>query len=339
MTAEKMHIDDRSLMEFSGQMGLLLKSGFSLEESLALLREEGDAPWLRELARELEQTGSLTGAAAHLRGAPVYFTEMIRLGEETGRLDEVLEQLRAHYSRELAIRQSIRGAIAYPALLLGMLAIVLAVLLTRVLPVFDRVFAQLGSRLTGLSRALADLGETLRGGGLAAAAILAAVTALVLFLRRRGRPGILGRIPWVARVRELFFLCRFSGGLALVLSSGVSAERALELVSGLVTDPEQLKKTADARQQLEQTGDLVAALRESRILTGSAARLALVGQRSGTLDTALAQIAEDARQEADRRLDDGVALIEPVLVIVLSLVVGAVLLSVLMPMLGILSAL
>lgn len=339
MIAKKKHIDDRALMEFSGQMGLLLKSGFSLEEGLALLREEGDTPWLRTLARELEQTGSLTGAAAHLKGTPVYFTEMIRLGEETGRLDEVLDRLRAHYAREMAIRQSIRGAIVYPALLLGMLAIVLTVLLTRVLPVFDRVFAQLGSRLTGLSRALADLGDTLRGGGLAAAAILAAVAAAVLLLRRRGRPGILGRLPWVARIRGLFSLSRFSGGLALVLASGVSAERALELVSGLVTDPAYLKKTAAARQRLEQTGDLVAALRESRILTGAAARLALVGQRSGTLDTALAQIAEDARQEADRRLDDAVALIEPVLVIVLSLVVGAVLLSVLMPMLGILSAL
>lgn len=333
--------ENEALMEFSGQMARLLKAGFSLEEGIGLLREEKTGPVLEKLAEGLAQTGSLTGAVAAFESAPVYFKEMIRVGEETGRLDEVLERLEAHYARELSIRRGIRSAIAYPALMLTMLAVILTVLLVKVMPVFDSVFAQLGSRLTGLSRVLAELGGVLRENALAVAAAVLVLLAGLIFLERKSGAALklLRRLPWFSRVWEQLALCRFSGALALVISSGVSSERALELAAGLSADPVFAARTEQARELLEQTGDLVAALRGSGILTGAPARLAVVGQRTGSLETALDRIAEEAREEADRKVSAAIGMIEPSLVIILSLLVGVVLLSVLMPMLGILSAL
>lgn len=327
------------LIEFCGHMAVMLKAGFSLEQALELLREENPTPRLEAVSKALEETGSLTGAVSLMEKAPTYFHEMIRLGEETGRLDEVLEQLKHHYERELSIRRSIRGAVAYPAMMIVMLIAVVAVLLTRVLPVFDRVFAQLGTRLTGLSRMLADLGELLRQHGLVMLLVLAALAAAAFLLTRGKGLKLIRRLPWFSRVCDLFSLCRFAGALSMVLASGVHSERALELVSGLNSDPVFGRKLILARQTLEESGDLVEALRVSRILTGTAARLAVVGQKTGTLDTALSDIADEAREEADRAVSAAIGMIEPVLVIVLSVLVGVVLLSVLMPMVSILSAL
>lgn len=341
MKKRKKPFENQDLLEFSGQMARLLQAGISPEESIELLREEKDGPILEKIAAGLAHTGSLTGAVAAIEGVPVYFREMIRVGEEAGRLDEVLERLETHYAREIAIRRNIRGAIAYPALMLTMLAVILGVLLVKVMPVFDQVFAQLGSRLTGFSRMLAELGGALRENTLAVTAVAAVLLVCFVILERKKGIArkLLRRLPWFSRIWEMISLCRLSGALSLVLSSGISSERALELAAGLSAEPEDSARMERARDLLEQSGDLVAALRESGILTGAPARQAVVGQRTGSLEKALERIADDAREEADRKLSAAIGMIEPALVIVLSLLVGAVLLSVLMPMLGILSVL
>lgn len=344
MKHSKATLSNETLSSFCRQLGMLLRSGFPLEQGLELLAQDAESPRERGILERLElltrEKGALTPALEELGLFPDYLCRMVRLGEEAGRLDDVMASLADHYDREGSLRDSVRGAVVYPLVMLGMLIAILAVLLTRVMPVFDQVFAQLGSRLTGLSRMLMELGQGMRQYGIVLAAVAVALLAVILWIRKKPKLyyPLVRKLPWGRNICEKTALCRLAGAMALALSSGLAPEYALELAGELTRDPDFRRRLDTAGELLRQTGDLTQALRQAGILTGAHSHLALVGSRTGALDDAFSRIAEECRAEADRAAASAIALIEPSLVVVLSVIVGVVLLSVLTPMLGILSA-
>lgn len=92
---------------------------------------------------------------------PAYLLQMVKIAEETGTLDEVMQALSDHYAREDAIMHSIRSAVAYPAVMAGMMIAVIIILLVKVMPIFNQVFIQLGTEMTGISRGLMNVGTVL----------------------------------------------------------------------------------------------------------------------------------------------------------------------------------
>lgn len=344
MKHSKPKLSNENLSGLCRQLAMLLRAGVPLAQGLELLGQDAQTPRERELFLRLQtleqEHGNLTNALEETGLFPEYALRMVRLGEEAGRLDDVMASLADHYDREASLRDSIRGAVIYPIVMLGMLVVILAVLLTRVMPVFDQVFAQLGTRLTGVSRVLMEMGRGLRGGGAALACVALALAGAALWLKRK--PDIAYRLlrafPWSRKLCEITALCRLAGALSLAISSGLNTGYALELAGELTRDPDFRRRLSRAGEALEETGDLTGALRAAGILTGAHSHLALVGSRTGALDDAFSRIAEECRAEADRSAAAAIALIEPTLVAVLSVLVGVVLLSVLAPMLGLLSA-
>lgn len=344
MKRSKSQLSNETLSALCRQLAMLLRAGFPLSQGLELLGQDAETSAQRQLfgtLQELEQQkGNLSDALEAAGLFPEYMRRMVHLGEEAGRLDDVMASLADHYDREASLRDSVRGAVIYPLVMLGMLLVILAALLTRVMPVFDQVFAQLGTRLTGVSRMLMELGQGLRGGGIALAVTAAVLAAGALWLR--SRPQVLYRvlraIPWSRNICEKTALCRLAGALALGISSGLSSRYTLELAEELIRDPDFRRRLTLAEKELDASGDLTAALRGAGILAGAHSHLALVGSRTGRLDDAFSRIAEECRVEADHAAASAIALIEPTLVAVLSVLVGVVLLSVLTPMLGALAA-
>ena len=344
MKHNKSQLSNEAICALCRQLAMLLRAGIPLSEELELLGQDAGTPQERELFLRLQtlerEKGSLADALEQTGLFPEYMRRMARLGEEAGRLDDVMASLADHYDREASLRDSVRGAVVYPLVMLGMLLVILAALLTRVMPVFDQVFAQLGTRLTGVSRMLMEPGQGLRGGGIVLAAVAALLAGAAFWLK--DRPAALYRVlrafPWSRNICEKTALCRLAGALSLAISSGLSSRYALELAGELSRDPDFCRRLALAQRQLDETGDLTGALRGALILTGAHSQLALVGSRTGALDDAFSRIAEECRLEADRAAASAIALIEPTLVAVLSVLVGVVLLSVLSPMLAALSA-
>ena len=344
MKHSKPQLSNETLSALCRQLGMLQRSGIPMGQGLELLAQDAQSPGERELLERLQilerEKGSFADALEETGLFPEYMRRMVRLGEEAGRLDDVMGSLAEHYDREASLRDDLRGAVIYPLVMLGMLVVILALLLTQVMPVFDQVFAQLGTRLTGVSRMLMELGRGLRGGGVALTVLAAAAAGVALWLR--GKPALrfrlLRALPWSRNICDKTALCRLAGALSLAISSGLSSRYALELAGELTADPDFQRRLALAGSALDETGDLTQALRSAGILTGAHSRLALVGSRTGALDDAFSRIAEECRAEADRAAASAIALIEPTLVAVLSVLVGVVLLSVLSPMLGLLSA-
>lgn len=335
------------LSSFCGQVALILKSGISSMEGLTIMLEDASSSDEREILNALlenvQETGSFYQALESVKIYPSYMLHMVQIGEETGTLDEVMESLKNHYEREDSISKSIRNSITYPMIMTGMMAIVIVVLLVKVMPIFNQVFIQLGTEMTGFSRMLMNIGTAINRYSIALILILV-IIALFIFYGTHTASGkslflSLGyKLKFTRNVYEEIAACRFASGMALTLSSGLNPERSMELVTSLNDDPVFQKKIDLCQGKIDEGDDLSQALFTSGMFTGVYARMASIGSKTGAMDQVMEQIAELYQDDIDTRMNNILAVLEPTLVIVLSLIVGVILLSVMLPLMGIMSS-
>ncbi|MBQ5386962.1 MAG: type II secretion system F family protein, partial [Lachnospiraceae bacterium] len=137
-------LDNNELSYFCGQMALILKSGISALEGIDMMKDdnssEEDKAILDNIKNDMIQNGSLFQSMENTGLFPNYMLHMVRIGEQTGNLDEVMHSLQEHYEREESIRVSIQNALIYPFIMAGMIIVVILILLVRVMPIFNQVF-------------------------------------------------------------------------------------------------------------------------------------------------------------------------------------------------------
>lgn len=334
------------LSSFCGQIALILKSGISAVEGLQIMLEdassEDEKAILDTLYTDMTENGSLAHALEETAMFPSYLIQMVCIGEETGTLDEVMEALQIHYEREDDIARSIRSAVTYPMIMTGMMVLVIIVLLVKVMPVFHQVFLQLGTEMSGLSLALMNIGTAINRYSILFIVLFLLLVVLGFYAFRTNSGKTLCRkigyhIAPVKKIYEEIAACRFASGMALTLSSGLNPERSMELVSALNDDPFFQAKLEKCQEHILSGEDIAPALFSSGIFTGMYARLVSIGSKTGAMDQVMAQVASLYQDEIDTRMNNVLAVLEPTLVIVLSLIVGIILLSVMLPLMGIMS--
>lgn len=149
------NLSNEELMSFCSQLSMILHAGISSIEGLAIMKEDlpdGEGKKILEtLYEHMEMSGNLAQSMKETEVFPEYVCSMTEIGEQTGRLDEVMDGLALHYEREKDLAESIKSALLYPAVMLGMLTVVILILVIKVMPVFHEVLQQLGGGLTGVS--------------------------------------------------------------------------------------------------------------------------------------------------------------------------------------------
>lgn len=337
MANHKRKFSNIELSFFCNQLAMILSSGISCFEGLSMMQEESEneeeKQILLEISNHLEATGNLFQSLKETGLFPSYLLQMVKIGEETGKLDDVFSSLAQHYDREDSIRTSIRHALTYPLIMTAMMILVILVLLMKVMPIFNQVFIQLGSEMTGFAGLLVSLGNSLSNYVLVVIMIVAVMTALLFFFAKR----FIYRIPFTRTIYEKIAACRFASGMALALSSGLNPDLSMQLVCELNEDAVFAKKLDLCKKYISEGEDLSKALLHAGIFTGLYARMASIGSKSGTMDQVMQQIAESYQEDVDNRINQILAVIEPTLVVILSLIVGVILLSVMFPLIGIMS--
>lgn len=345
-TGKPIPFTNAELSAFCGQLALLLQSGISSLEGISVMLEDStdkeEQQILTVILDELNRGGSLADALKAADVFPPYMLHMTQLGEETGTLDTVMDGLARQYDREDDIRRSIRSSVTYPLIMASMMIVVILILIIKVLPIFQQVFAQLGSEMTGFSRTLLQAGSILRTNALIFTIVIFLIAVLV-FCGLRTDAGIrlmrnLGqKLPFTRSIYEKTAACRFADAMSLALSSGLHPERSMELMCELNEDPVFAEKLDTCRRLQEEGKELSDALHDAGIFTGTCARLITLGARTGRMEDVMAQIAALYQDEIDARLTHILSVLEPTLVIVLSLIVGVILFSVMLPLMGIMS--
>lgn len=332
---------------FCGQIALILKSGISSIEGITIMLEDASSAdekqILEAILDHIQETGSMYQALKGTGLFPSYLLHMVQIGEETGTLDEVMTALSEHYDREDSISKSIKNAVTYPLIMAGMMVVVIIVLLVKVMPIFNQVFIQLGTEMTGFSRTLMNLGNTINQYSIVFIIILVVIVGLVLYGTKTagGKRTFrtLGyKFKFSRAIYEEIAACRFASGMALTLSSGLNPERSMELVTALNEDPGFQQKIDNCQTLVNEGSDLSDALHSSGIFTGMYARMASIGGKTGSMDQVMDQIAGLYQDDIDNRMNNALAVLEPTLVIALSLIVGIILLSVMLPLMGIMSS-
>lgn len=341
-------LSNTELSAFCNQTALILKSGISSIEGISIMLEEtenaSEKAILQTIYDTLLETGSFFKALEASSVFPPYLLHMADIGEQTGRLDDVMKSLAEHYEREENISRSIRSAVTYPLIMICMMAAVILVLITKVMPIFNQVFAQLGQEMTGFSRALLSLGTAVNRYSAALIAVLVIMIALGFYFvkTKRGRRSFIvlaNHIPAVRRLHDKTSSCRFADCMALTLSSGLNPDYCTELAHNLIEDEAFQKKIDSCRQMMSEGTEFSDALSKTGIFSGVYGRMASLASRTGGLDTVMREIAEKYEDEIDTRLTSVISVIEPTLVIILSVIVGIILLSVMLPLMGIMSGL
>lgn len=341
-------LSDAETAAFCSQMAMILRSGISSMEGIAIMLEDSVSTSEKNLLQQINDSllnqSSFSKALASTNAFPDYMVSMVKLGEQSGQLDNVMHSLSDYYEKEDSLRHVVKTAVTYPMVMILMMLLVIYVLITRVMPVFGQVFEQLGSEMTGLSLVILKFGESLNAHTGIFFLIVLLLAALLIFLLKtsRGRHILRSFSHLFKSGRTLTDqICahRFANGMALTLSSGLTPQECLSLTLALIDDPVFQKRLLDCKASMEQGNDLCETLLEHHIFSGLYARIASLGSKTGALDFVMEKIASSYEEEIDHRLSALIGLIEPVFVVILSIIVGIILLSVMLPLISIMAGL
>jgi type IV pilus assembly protein PilC len=335
-------VKKRSLITFSRQLATLLESGVPVLRSLELLEEQSTSKPLsaaiRGVSREI-RGGTSFAEAIRMYPAifPTLYPRMVELGERTGRLEQMLNQLADYMEREEQVISRVRSAFAYPAFITVLAIGVAMLLMTTALPALTGLFDEFGGDLpitTRILMGISDIGAQYRIQIFGGSVLLLLVGTLVA-----GQPvgrRILDRMQVTLPVLKNITLnanaARFSRTLSLMLRAGLPLTEVMEMLVKTTDNGVLREKVDQVRQQLIDGDGLSGPMARVGCFPPMLVQMVAVGEETGTLDANLDITAAFYTREVDRTVDALAGMLSPALTIVVGIIVGFVALALVMPM-------
>lgn len=323
---------------FTRDLALLLRAGARINDGLELLAADPDFGRLRSVVADIRArvvSGESFGEALARHGGlfPPMYVALVRVGEASGSLDQVLEVLAGERARGEALKRRLTDAIRYPVFVLGAAGCVLLFFLTFVLPQFASVLQDFGAKVDPIVGVFLNISTFLRGNSDAVLAGLATtVAATWLVLRqervRRGLTNAIVRLPAIRNVMRAYRTALFCRNLGLLLGSGVNLTITLRILVDMMATTGSSAVWSDAADRVRHGSKLSDALAETEALPPMAVRMLRLGDETGQLPMLSGRVAEFYEAKLQRTLDRAVGIAGPAAIIAISLVVGGLITSV-----------
>lgn len=347
MAEQRKKLNAEELHAFSDEMCMLIGGGTPATECMSLMLEEAKNPveqmLFKSMLDTIYETSSIAKSIEQTGVFPDYFCHMIQMGEATGNTEEVFNLLAKHYEREIAISTAIKNAVSYPLMMVMMMLVIIVVLVTQIMPIFERVFIQLGSTMDGVSGGILAFGKFLKTYGWIFLAVIVVIALIVFIMRKtqKGKETLTNFFCHFRKIRNIYEklqISRFSSGMAMTIGSGMVVTEAIDVAATLATNKIFAKKIDALKKAYTENGDLGKSFSEAGIFVGLYGRMAtLAARRTGDIEEVMDKIANTYQEQADEEINDIISVVEPTLVIVMSLIVGLILLSVMLPLLNIMT--
>ena len=332
---------------FCSQTGWLIHAGMTPANAMNILMKDSSGSEGKQIYQDIFDVCKIGRPFSEGLKAcgvfPEYCVQLITLGEASGNLDECLESLANYYDKEDNMRQSFKNAFSYPLVMILMMFVVIFVLMSKVLPIFRQVFDELGTEMSGVASSLLQMGETLNHY-----TWLFLLIAIILFLLYLGFTRIpfmkklgnrfLNWFPPTKSIIEQYATQRFASGMAMTLHSGIATYDSLDLLAGICANESLRKKIITCKEELKKGSSFSDTITKSGIFSSLHSRMIAIGFRSGNIDNVMSKIADVYEKETERKMQSIISVLEPTLVIILSIIVGLILLSVILPLMGIMSS-
>jgi general secretion pathway protein F len=330
---------------FTRDLALLLKAGARLDDALELLVTDADVGKLRPVVGKLRAAllsgESLADAVAdHPTLFPPMYGALVRVGEVSGTLDQVLDMLAAERARSEQMRRKLMDAMQYPAFVLVAAGGVMLFFILFVLPQFSTVLQDFGGKSDSSLGTFIRLSDFLRANASAAMLTAAAAIAGTWWLMRRPGAGavivtVVSRLPGIGGIFQFYRTSLFCRNLGVLLGSGVNLTATLRILVDIMAVAGNEQSWAAAADRVRHGGKLSDALSVASSLPPMAVRMLRLGEETGQLPALAGRVAEFYEAKLQRNLDRIVGIVGPLAIVTISTVVGGLIVSVMTALLSV----
>jgi type IV pilus assembly protein PilC len=336
-------VKTRSLQVFSRQFATMIDAGLSVVASLVILEQQTDdkvlATILRDVRSDVEGGMLLSQAMArHPNAFDRLYISMIEAGEAAGILDTVLDRVAIQIEKQMKIKRRVKGAMVYPLVVLTFAILTLIGMLMFLVPVFQKIFSDLGGDLPTLTKGVVFASDVVRSYWFI---LFPAMGASVWgFLKWKKTPG--GRQVWdrfklrvpagIGKVVLKVTMARFSRTLATLVGSGVDIVRALEITGGTAGNWLVEDALVEVRRRVHEGVPMAQPLIENPVFPPMVAQMIKIGEETGELEKMLGKIADFYEDEVDASIASLTSIIEPIMMIGVGAMVGVIVISMYLPM-------
>jgi type IV pilus assembly protein PilC len=339
----------QSIAVFTRQFSVMIDAGLPLVQCLEILaNQQENKTFKRTLIQVRSDVESGSNLADSMRKHPKVFndlyTNMVAAGEAGGILDTILQRLATYIEKAVKLNAQVKSAMIYPVAVISIAAIVVAIILWKVIPVFASLFVSLGAELPLPTRVVIALSNFIADfWWLMSILIVATIYGLrryhETYKGKRVLDGVLLRFPVLGMLLRKIAVARFCRTLSTLLSSGVPILDGLDITArtaGNAIIEEAIQKT---RASIERGETVSAPLRETNVFPSMVVQMINVGETTGALDAMLAKIADFYEEEVDTAVAGLLTLMEPIMIAVLGGVVGGIVIAMYMPIFDLISKL
>lgn len=343
----KKKVKIKEITVFSRQFATMINSGPSLTKALHILAEQTENPAFSEVIsqvqKDVEAGQTLSEALAkHPRVFSNLFINMVKAGETGGVLDDVLLRVADHYEKDIAIKSKIKSAMTYPIAMFIMSMLIVFAMITFVVPVFVNMFSQLGGDLPLPTKILIFSSNAVRGWWY----ILIALIIGARYLFKSYKSSKVGRLqldkiklklPVFGQLFSKLAIARFTRTFGTLISSGVPILQAMDIVADTANNEVISGTIRNARSSIKEGETIAQPLEKSPVFPPMVVQMIAVGEETGALDSMLAKIADFYDEEVGNLVESLTSLIEPLMIVFMGLVVGGIIISLYLPMFGLIN--
>lgn len=339
----KEKVKEKDIVIFSRQIATMFEAGVQALKSFRLLAAESDSIALREvltsLSDDLQSGTSLYKAfSKHERVFSKFYVNLVKAGEEAGKLSETFLYLADYMERSYELKQKTKKALTYPAFVIATFIIIMTIMVIFVIPKMAEMLAQQGQALPLFTKIILGISNAITGYWYI---LVPAITGVVIVAKRWAdtpegaayMDGVKLKIPVISNTYQKIFLARLADNLNTMLSSGVSIVNALEITAEVVDNYVYEQLILRVSEKVQNGSALSQALMEENgQIPNIMIQMVKIGEETGELGYMLKNLSRFYKQEVERAIDSMVAMIEPIMILGLGAGVGILLSSVMMPM-------
>jgi len=340
-------VKPKTLQIFSRQFATMIEAGLNIVAALVILEQQTEDKYFAQVVRELraDVEGGLLLSQAMTRHPKIFerlFVSMVEAGEAAGILDEVLDRVALHIEKATQIKRRVKGAMLYPLMVLSFASLVLAGLLMFLVPVFVRIFGQLGGELPTLTKYVVSASDLLRHKYY----IIFPTFGLLIFGFRKWKKTDAGRrvwdrfklkVPKIGPVVLKVTMARFSRTLSTLVSAGVDIIQALEITGTTAGNWMVEEALADVRAKVHEGVPIAQPLVDNVIFPPMVSQMVKIGEETGELEKMLGKIADFYEDEVDAAIQSLTSIVEPLMMIMVGAMVGVIVIAMYLPMFKMLS--
>jgi type IV pilus assembly protein PilC len=327
---------------FTRQMATMMRAGVPLVQAFDIVADGVEKPRVAELVRSVRNDVASGGNFADaLRRHPVHFDELfcnlVEAGEQSGSLETMLDRIASYKEKSESLKAKVRKAMTYPAAVIMVAIVVSGILLIKVVPQFEQVFAGFGAELPVFTQFVITISEFVQTWWVTIIVLMAAAGASLVAAYRRSKPlrdgvdRLVLKLPIMGNIISKSSVARYARTLSTTFAAGVPLVDALNSVAGATGNSVFVAAVHRVRDDVSTGQQLHFSMRATGVFPNMVSQMVAIGEEAGALDSMLDKAASYYEEQVDNAVDNLTALVEPMIMSVLGVLIGGLIIAMYLP--------